>query len=66
MSSNSFFLSFILALILQEASCGSDFKCEKDAEGNKKAVCIPRNYNSFQLPRENKLELFLVQKVYLL
>ena len=53
MSSNSFFLSFILALILQEASCGSDFKCEKDAEGSKKAVCIPRNYNSFQLPRED-------------
>ena len=49
---HSFFLSFLLAFILQEVLCGSDFKCEKDAEGNRKAVCIPRNYNSFQLPQD--------------
>lgn len=48
----SFYLSFLFALILQEATCGSDFKCEKDADKNKKAVCIPKNYNSFQLPKD--------------
>ena len=49
---HSFVLSFLLVFILQEVLCGSDFKCEKDAEGNRKAVCIPRNYDSFQLPKD--------------
>ena len=57
MRNHSFYLSFLLAFILQEATCGSDFKCEKDAEDNKKAVCIPKHYNSFQLPKDEDNEV---------
>ena len=50
---HSFILSFFLTFILQDVLCGNDFKCEKDAEDNRKAVCIPRkNYDSFQLPKD--------------
>ena len=52
MRNHSFLLTFLLSFILQEATCGSDFKCEKDADKNKKSVCIPKFFNSFQLPKD--------------
>ena len=57
MRNNSILVSILLIHIIQHALCGSDFKCEKDSDDNKKPVCIPKKYDAFKLPRAEGNEI---------